>query len=64
MVVLGLIRRDRSAYYILYLSSPFPTRTNEEDRAAWAIVGHETYHPSSPETPLHDGAIEKAVQHV
>ena len=64
MLVLELIRKYRSAYYILYLLFPFPTRTNEEDKANWAIVGHEADSPSSSNAPSQDGATEKAVQPV
>lgn len=64
MLALRLIWRHRSAYYILYLLFPFPTRTNEEDKAAWAIVGHEAVSPASSTAPSQDGAIEKAVQPV
>lgn len=48
------------AYYILYTLLPFPTRSEEEDKAAWAIVGHEDKTPSVSNTPSQDG-VEKSV---
>lgn len=59
--ILGLTRRHRSAYYILCLSFPFPTRTDEEDRAAWAIVGHGDESPSTCTSTSAGAGTEKAV---
>lgn len=50
-----------SAYYILCLSFPFPTRTDEEDRAAWAIVGHGDESPSTCTSTSAGAGTEKAV---
>ena len=59
----GLTGRHRSAYYILCSAFPIPTRTDEEDKASWAIVGHEAGSPSTPSTPSPNG-VEKAVEPV
>ena len=40
------------AYYALYLLAPFPCATDEEDKAAWAIVSRETSLGTSDENGL------------
>ena len=49
----------RVAYYILCLLFPFPMRADEEDIAAWAIVGHEEGPMSTSSASSQDG-VEKS----
>ena len=57
--VLKHINSYRAAYYILWLLFPFLTRTDEEDIAAWAIVGHEE-NPTSTSSTLSQDGVEKS----
>lgn len=50
-----------SAYYFLCLSFPFPTRTDEEDKAAWAIVVQGGKSPSTCTSTSAGDAADKAV---
>ena len=47
---------------LLYLVPlvPFPTRTEEEDKASWAIVGHEHQSPAVSGTSSQD-RVDKPV---